>query len=110
MLVTNTRDFVLVGEGPAGLPARLESFRLADSAENFHRKLERPRAFARDVGPGLSKYLARAMSHRAALAEPRDVAGLLASCARDGLARVEAADDAPSLKAVRRSNLRLTRP
>ena len=101
VLVTNTRDFVLVGEDAAGRPARLESFRLAEGAEDFHRKLEKPRAFARDVGPGLGEYLGRALSHRAALAEPKDLAWLLASYARDGLTRVEAADDAPSLKAVR---------
>ncbi len=35
------------------------------------------------------------------LAEPRDLAWLLASYARDGLARVEAAGEAPSLAAVR---------
>ena len=101
VLVTNTRDFVLVGENPAGRPAKLETFRLADNAEDFLRKLEKPRAFARDVGAGLGEYLARALSHRAALAEPKDLAWLLASYARDGLARVEAAGEAPSLKAVR---------
>ncbi|MDE2818093.1 MAG: N-6 DNA methylase, partial [Chloroflexota bacterium] len=41
------------------------------------------------------------LSHRAVLAEPRDLAWLLASYARDGLARVEAAGDTPSLTAVR---------
>ena len=39
----------------------------------------------------------------AALAEPKDLAWLLASYARDGLARVEAAGDAPSLEAVRKA-------
>ena len=101
VLVTNARDFVLVGEDPAGRPAKLEAFRLADNAEDFLRRLEKPRAFARDVGAGLGEYLARALSHRAALAEPKDLAWLLASYARDGLARVETAGDAPSLKAVR---------
>ena len=101
VLVTNTRDFVLVGEDHAGRPAKLETFRLADSAGDFYRQLDRPRAFARDVGAGLGEYLARALSHRAALAEPKDLAWLLASYARDGLARVEAAGDAPSLQAVR---------
>ena len=101
VLVTNTRDFVLVGEDHAGRPAKLETFRLADSAGDFYRKLEKPRTFAREVGAGLGEYLARALSHRAALAEPRDLAWLLASYARDGLARVEAAGDAPSLQAVR---------
>ena len=101
VLVTNTRDFVLVGEDAEGLPARLESFRLASNAQEFDRLLQTPRAFARRVGAGLGEYLCRALSHRAALAEPKDLAWLLASYARDGLARVEAAGDAPSLAAVR---------
>ena len=101
VLATNLRDFVLVGEDAAGRPANLETFRLADSEEDFWNKLEKPRAFADAAGAGLGEYLARALSHRAALAEPRDLAWLLASYARDGLARVEAAGDAPSLRAVR---------
>ena len=101
VIVTNLRDFVLVGEDAAGRPAKLETFRLADSADDFWRKVEKPRAFAREAGAGLGEYLARALSHRAALAEPKDLAWLLASYARDGLARVEAAGEAPSLKAVR---------
>ena len=101
VLVTNTRDFVLVGEDGAGRPSKLETFQLADNAEDFRRKLEKPRAFARDVGAGLGEYLVRALSHRATLAEPKDLAWLLASYARDGLARVEAVGEAPSLKVVR---------
>ena len=103
VLVTNARDFVLVGEDAAGRPAKLETFRLADSADDFHRRLEEPRAFARKVGAGLGEYLCRALSHRAALAEPKDLAWLLASYARDGLARVEAADDASALAVVRQA-------
>ena len=101
VLVTNTRDFVLVGQDSAGSPTRLETFRLARTQDEFESRLEKPRAFARDVGPALGEYLCRALSHRARLAEPRDLAWLLASYARDGLARVEAAGDAPSLSAVR---------
>ena len=101
VLVTNTRDFVLLGEDAAGNPTRLETFRVARTQDEFESRLEKPRAFARDVGPALGEYLCRALSHRARLAEPRDLAWLLASYARDGLARVEAAGDAPSLRAVR---------
>ena len=68
---------------------------------NSSQKLQKPRAFAGRVGAGLGEYLLRALSHRAALVEPRDLAWLLASYARDGLARVEAAGEAPSLAAVR---------
>ena len=101
VLVTNTRDFVLVGEDASGRPAKLETFRLADDAEAFANMLEKPRSFARNRGAGLGEYLCRALAHRAALAEPKDLAWLLASYARDGLARVEAAGGAPQLAAVR---------
>ena len=101
VLVTNYRDFVLLGENAQGQPTPLETFRLADSADDFERRLQQPRAFARAVGAGLAEYLCRALSHRAVLAEPRDLAWLLASYARDGLARVEAVGDTPSLTAVR---------
>ena len=101
VLVTNTRDFVLMGEDVAGRPAKLETFRLATSAAEFAQRLESPRAFAGEVGAGLGEYLCRALSHRARLVEPKDLAWLLASHARDALARVEAAGDAPSLASVR---------
>ena len=101
VLVTNTRDFVLVSEDTKGNPVKLETFRLSESQQEFEARLEKPRAFARDIGAGLGEYLCRALSHTAAIVEPRDLAWLLASYARDGLARVEAAGEAPSLQAVR---------
>ena len=101
VLVTNTRDFVLVGEDADGRPAKLETFCLAENAEDFSRRLEHPRAFTQEIGAGLGEYLSRALSHRAALTEPKDLAWLLASYARDGLARVEATSDTPLLTAVR---------
>ena len=101
VLATNLRDFVLVGEDAAGRSATLETFRLAEDSEAFGRRLESPRTFAQEVGAGFGEYLCRALSHRARLAEPKDLAWLLASYARDALARVEAAGEAPSLAAVR---------
>ena len=103
VLVTNLRDFLLVGEDGTGQQAKLEAFRLADSADDFWRELEKPRALAQGAGAGLGEYLARALSHRAALAEPNDLAWLLASYARDGLARVEAASDVSALATVRKA-------
>ena len=101
VLATNARDFVLMGEDAAGQPVRLETFRMAGSEAEFHARLERPRAFANEVGAGLGEYLGRVLSHSASLTEPKDLAWLLASYARDGLARVEAAGDTTSLAAVR---------
>ena len=101
VIVTNTRDFVLVGTDAAGRPVKLETFRLAGDAEEFAGRLETPHNFAHEVGAGLVEYLCRALSHRAALAEPKDLAWLLASYARDGLARVEAAGNERALMTVR---------
>ena len=101
VLVTNTRDFVLMGEDADGRPAKLETFRLAEDAADFRRRLEHPHKFAQEIGAGLGEYLSRALSHRATLTEPKDLAWLLASYARDGLARVEATDNTPLLTAVR---------
>ena len=101
VLVTNLREFRLVGPDPARGQKTLETFRLADTATDFHRKLQHPRAFARAVGARLVEYLARALAHRAALAEPKDLAWLLASYARDGLSRVEAASEAAPFESLR---------
>ena len=101
VLVTNTRDFVLLGDDGQGNPARLETFRLAGSAAEFEERLQHPRAFANAVSPALAEYLRRVMTNPAKLAEPRDLARLMASYARDGLARVESSGDASSLNAVR---------
>ncbi|MXW16904.1 MAG: N-6 DNA methylase [Gemmatimonadetes bacterium] len=101
VLVTNMRDFVLVGADGSGSAAKLEHFRLAEDANDFWTKVEKPRAFAREVGAGLGEYLARALSHRATLTEPKDLAWVLASYARDGLSRVEAAGRPASLMTLR---------
>ena len=53
------------------------------------------------MGARLVEYLARALAHRAALAEPKDLAWLLASYARDGLSRVEAASEAAPFESLR---------
>ena len=74
VLVTNARDFVLVGEDANAKPATLETLRLVSSEDEFLHRLETPRAFAHDVGASLGEYLARALSHRAALTEPKDLA------------------------------------
>ena len=63
VLVTNTRDFVLLGEDGMGRPAKLEAFRLAVGAAEFDRLLQKPRASAARVGAGLGEYLCRALSH-----------------------------------------------
>ena len=101
VLVTNTYDFVLVGKDSAGQRKTIEAFALARSEDEFNRLLEKPRAFAHEAGVGLAEYLARALSHRAHIVEPKDLAWLLASYARDALVRVESAGDTSALTTIR---------
>ena len=101
VLVTNFRDFVLLGEDAQGRPCKLETFRLAPSAAEFAQRLQKPRAFAKRHGTALGEYLRRALAHRATITEPQDLAHLLASYARDGLARLDTAADAHALAPFR---------
>lgn len=103
VLVTNLRDFLLIGEDAANQPIRLESFRLADDPESFWEAAHHPVKTARENGRALGEYLRRALALSASLIEPKDVAWILASYARDALHRVEAAGDIPALAAVRSS-------
>lgn len=102
VLVTNYRDFVLVGQDSEGKPARLETYRLAPGEAEFWAAAAHPRKMAAAHARRLTEYLGRVLVHGAPLAAPKDVAWLLASYARDALARVEAAD-LPALDAVRRA-------
>lgn len=102
VLVTNTRDFALVGKNEREGISMRETLQLAGDAQEFERKLESPAAFARETGPGLVEYLVRVLSHHARIADPKDLAWLLASYARDGLSRMEGAND-PALDALRES-------
>ncbi len=100
VLVTNYRDFVLVGQDQDGNPVKLETYRLAGSEADFWAKAAHPRAFARLHAEAFTEFLQRVMLHAAPLASPRDVAWFLASYARTARARIEG-QDLPALAAVR---------
>jgi hypothetical protein len=88
VLVTNYRDFVLVGQDANGKPVQLETYRLAESEADFWAKAANPRQFAEQRGDGFIEYLKRVMLSAAPLATPADVAWFLASYARDALSRI----------------------
>jgi hypothetical protein len=100
VLVTNCRDFVLVGQDAEGQPAKLESFRLADNEKTFWAAAEHPRSLAEKIGARFEEYLLRVMRHAAQLAAPEDVAWFLASYARDAKKRIEGVE-LPALATVR---------
>ena len=82
VLVTNYRDFVLVGQDAEGKPAKLETYRLANSESAFWAAAAHPRTLADTHGERFIEYLKRVLLQAAQLAEPEDVAWFLASYAR----------------------------
>lgn len=100
VLVTNFRDFVLVGRGADGRPRKLETFRLAKSEKEFWAAAANPRATANGVEQRFVEYLKRVLLHAAPLVDPKDLAWFLASYARDAAARIEDAD-LPALLSLR---------
>lgn len=100
VLVTNYRDFILVGHDAAEQPVILETYRLADSESAFWAAAVNPVKMAAAHNERFTAYLKRVMLHAAPLAAPEDVAWFLASYARDAKARIEDAD-LPALAAIR---------
>lgn len=101
VLVTNYRDFLLVGESRDGHSEKLEGFRLAASEDEFWNRISKPVQFAEDVGQAFAEYIKRTLTQSVSLREPKDIAWFLASYARDALVRVEEKGDVPALAAVR---------
>ncbi len=100
VLVTNYRDFVLVSQDAEGRPAKLESFRLADSEKAFWTATAQARSLAEKVSKRFEEFLLRVMRHAALLAAPEDAAWFLASYAREAKARIEGVE-LPALATVR---------
>ncbi len=102
VLVTNLREFALVGQDNNGAKHTLERYSLAESNASFDELLKHRTRAANRHGVSLGEYLQRVMSHRSTISEPRDLARLLASYARDALQRVEqAAEEEDSLATIR---------
>ena len=101
VLVTNYRDFLLLGYDHEGQPTKYESYSLAEDERAFWSGVAHPRKMAGESSERLTEYLKRAMLRRAELVEPKDVAWFLASYAREARARVETRKDLPELAAIR---------
>jgi predicted helicase len=100
VLVTNYRDFVLVGVDHEGKVTNRESFSLASNENEFWLAASHAGGTAEHQGERFVEYLKRVMLHAAPLALPKDVAWFLASYARDAKMRIENSD-LPALAAVR---------
>jgi hypothetical protein len=103
VLVTNYRDFLLVGRDAQGKPLPMEGFTLADSEAAFWAAAAHPQKTAKEHGERFCEYLKRIMLSSVPLTDPQDVAWFLASYARDAKARVENNPDLSALAAVRQA-------
>ena len=101
VLVTNFRDFVLVGRSDDNNPVRLESYRIAESENKFREILEHPQKAAKEKGGRFVEFLRRAMLHAAPLTEPEDLAWFLASYAREARGRLEQRSNLPTLEGLK---------
>ena len=101
VLVTNFRDFLLVGADSEGKPAKLEHYRLAADETAFWTAATQPRKIADEQGEAFNDFLRRVMLHAAQLAAPKDLAWFMASYAREALRRVEKRGQVPALAAIR---------
>jgi hypothetical protein len=88
VLVTNLREWLLIGER-SGQRATLERFTLAADETSFWELAAHPAKAQTRQGPAFEDFLARVLQHNAPLADPKDLAALLASYAREARHRVE---------------------
>ncbi|CCH91019.1 Adenine specific DNA methyltransferase [Microcystis aeruginosa PCC 9432] len=103
VLVTNYRDFLLIGRNSQGQPVELEAYSLAPSEAEFWLKTSNPSKFAAEHGDSLLEYLKRVLLQAAPITSPADVAWFLASYARDAKARLEHHSDLPALANIRQA-------
>ncbi len=91
VLVTNLRDWLLLGER-GGQRVMLERFSLAVDEVSFWALASQPVKAQTERGQAFEDFLARVLQHNAPLAAPKDLAFLLASYAREARHRVEHAN------------------
>ena len=89
VLVTNYREFRLIGENDSRKPAEREFLSLAADEPTFWSMAAHPVKSTREHGTHLGEFLERVMMNAAPLTQCEDIAWFLASYARDALATLE---------------------
>ncbi|MCL5124790.1 MAG: DNA methyltransferase [Deltaproteobacteria bacterium] len=92
VLISNFRQFLLVGRDSAGNAVKLEPYTLAETDSAFLEAMTHPQKAKAIHEKRLTEYLKRVMLSAAELRLPENLAWLLASYARDALERIHDAD------------------
>jgi hypothetical protein len=104
VLVTNYRDFLLIGKDANGNAEHLERFSFADSENEFWKEVRNDAsAFAVQFEKSFDEFIKRVFLHAVPLTKPEDVAWFLASYAREAKERVERAKDLSALQSLRKT-------
>jgi hypothetical protein len=103
VLVTNYREFLLIGRDDSGRPVGHEYYRLAASEREFWQMTAEPSKAAEAHGQRLLDFLQRCLRRPARLTDPKDVAWFLASYARDARGRVEHSAAQRAMETVRKA-------
>jgi hypothetical protein len=92
VLITNYREFRLIGEDEGGKAVERELFSLATDEKTFWALANQPVKASKDVAAHFVEFLKRVLMNAAPLTRPEDVAWFLASYARDALVILEEKD------------------
>ncbi len=102
VLVTNYREFRLIGEDQSGTPAELDHYTLAHDEPTFWTMAAKPGPAAQRHGVHFAEFLQRVMMIAAPLVRAEDIAWFIASYARDALQTLNEKDNS-ALDPLRKS-------
>jgi len=104
VLVTNYRDFLLIGKDANGKAEHLERFSFAETEAEFWKEVRADAsAFAQRFETSFDEFIKRVFLHAVPLTKPEDVAWFLASYAREAKERVEQAKNLDALQSLRKT-------
>lgn len=103
VLVTNYRDFLILGQDAEGKPLHLGTYRIAKDEAEFWALARHPERAAALQGEALMDFLRRALMQAAPLRDPQDLAALLATYAREAKHRVDTHAHLPALDHLRKA-------
>ena len=103
VLVTNFREFSLIGRDHNGMPVRHEFYRLAASEKEFWQLAAKPEQAEKEHGERLLDFLERCLRRPVPLTDPKDVAWFLASYARGARGRIEHSQAHRQVETVRQA-------
>ena len=100
VLAANYREFALA-EMQNGAVREIDRRAIAASEEEFWQRAEHPQKTAAECAEEICQFLSRALSHNAPIASAEDLARILASFAREILARLERDEDESVMRNLR---------